>query len=282
MTAYITSLIILLFLTAVISDKPHVALKFGGDYSSYIMIAPDMSPLEEQVSICAWIKKFSSTSRAKTLLHYRTISHNEGILISDNLGWANLMNGNIPTSQTPVTSEWYHICITWSYSSGNKTLFYNGVQIGTASSSGQKFSVTTGSLVIGQYHNTANMEASFERGFSFGGEITKLNFLKRELTAQEVAKMYKSGICSSFEETLENDTHLSWETLLSDDTEKHGNIAKLNLTCPDHTCEPTTEVPTTAAPTEESEGDCNNRWAILRLPEFYNKVKIILGVVVHY
>ncbi|XP_063678564.1 C-reactive protein 1.4-like [Bolinopsis microptera] len=287
MTAYRTLLLILLFLTAVISDKPHVALKFGYDTSSYIMIAPDMSPLEEQVSICAWIKKLSPTSRRGVWLHYRTVVSSSEIFLSDNLGWAYLLSGNTPKSQTPVHSEWYHICITWSYSSGKKTLFYNGVQSGTASSrSGQKFSVATGSLVIGQYHNTYKMEASFYSGNSFGGEITKLNILKRELTEQEVAKMYKSGICSSFEETLETDTHLSWETLLSDDTEKHGNIVKLNLTCPDHTHEPTTGIPTTAAPTtavpttavpttavptEESEGGCNNRWAILRLPEFYNK-----------
>ncbi|XP_063683817.1 C-reactive protein 1.4-like [Bolinopsis microptera] len=292
MIAYRTSLIILLFLTAVISDKPHVALKFGDDKSSYIMIAPDMSPLEEQVSICAWIKKLSPTSNYGVWLHYHTRDSETEILFSENFNYAYFMSGNIPKSQTHVHSEWYHICITWSYSSGKKTLFYNGVQIGTASSrSGRKLSLATGYLVIGQYHITYKMEAWFRNGNSFGGEITKLNILKRELTEQEVAKMYKSGICSSFEETLETDTHLSWEMLLSDDTEKHGNIVKLNLTCPDHTHEPTTgipttavpttavpttavpttAVPTTAAPTEESEGGCNNRWAILRLSEFYNK-----------
>ena len=301
MFAYGISLLLLPFLTSVLCDKPHVALKFGDDLTSYIMISPDMSPLEERVSICSWIKKLSPASHYGVWLHYRTEGRGDEITLSDNLRYSYLLSYSNPSySQTPVQSQWYHFCLTWNYSSRKQTLYYDGVQIGTATTpSGRKFSVATGSIVFGQHHNTHKMEASFTSN-SFGGEMTKLNILKRELTAQEVAEMYKSGICSTYEESLKDDIHLSWETLLSDETEKHGNVEKLSLTCPDHThsqpptakpttakpttakpttakpttAKPTTAKPTAAEPTEQSEGGCNNRWAVLRLPDFYNQVRI--------
>ncbi|KAL5258995.1 hypothetical protein ACHWQZ_G009458 [Mnemiopsis leidyi] len=162
------------------------------------------------------------------------------------------------------------MCMTWSYSSKTVSLYYNGVQVGTGTTPlGRKFSVSKGSIVLGQHHRTERMEASFT-GNSFGGEMSKLNFLKRELSAEEVAEMFHSGICSDYESSLHDDIHLSWETLLSDDTEKHGNVRPIALSCPDHTHEPPTEIATTAGPTEESTG-CTDRWAILRLPDFYNK-----------
>ena len=193
-----------------------------------------MSPLEEAVSVCSWVKQLSPTSRNGVLMHYKTQDYGDEITLSDNFGWAYLLQGNTPRSQTPVHSQWFHVCLAWSFSSGTVTLYYNGVQIGSRSTS-RKFSVSTGSLVIGQHHPTYKMEATFSSGHSFGGELTKLNILKRKVSGQEAAKMYNSGVCSNYEDTLENDIHLSWEKLLSNDTEKHGNIIKLNLTCPTHT-----------------------------------------------
>ena len=234
-----------------------------------------MSPLEEAVSVCSWVKQLSPTSREGAWMYYKTQDYTDEIALSDNLVWAYLQSRHTPHSQTPVHSQWFHVCLAWSFSSGTVTLYYNGVQIGSRSTS-RKFSVSTltGSLVIGQHHSTHKMEATFNSGYSFGGELTKLNILKRKVSGQEAAKMYNSGVCSNYEDTLENDIHLSWEKLLSNDTEKHGNIIKLNLTCPTHTHEPTTAEPTTAEPTKESEGGCNYRWAFLRLSDIYKKVEI--------
>ena len=202
----------------------------------------------------------------------RTVETWDDITISDNLGWAYLTEGHTSHSQTPPQSEWYHFCLTWSYSSRTKTLYYNGAQIGTGiTSSGRKFSVAEGSIVFGQYHNTHKMEATFHSSHPFGGEMSKMNIFKRTLSAEEVAQMYNSGICSDYEDSLQDDIHLSWETLLSDETEKHGNVRPIDLSCPDPTHEPPTENATTVGPTKESTG-CADRWAILRLPDFYNKV----------
>ena len=107
--------------------------------------------------------------------------------------------------------------------------------------------------------------------------MSKMNIFKRTLSAEEVTEMYNSGICSDYEDSLQDDIHLSWETLLSDETEKHGNVRPIDLSCPDHTHEPPTEIATTVGPTEESTG-CADRWAILRLPDFYNKVNMIYSL----
>ena len=275
MTAFKLSLLLCLLTTVLSHDQQ--ALKFGDDLTSYIMINPDMTPLEEAVSVCSWIKQLSPTSRNGAWLHYRTVERGDVITIADNLGWAYLTEGHTSHSQTVPQSEWYHFCLTWSYSSRTKTLYYNGAQIGTGTtSSARKFSVAEGSIVFGQHHRTYKMEASFTR-YSFGGEMSKMNIFKRALSAEEVAEMYNSGICSDYEDSLQDDIHLSWETLLSDETEKHGNVRPIDLSCPDHTHEPTTDIATTVGPTEESTG-CANRWAILSLPDFHNKVNIIYSL----
>ena len=74
--------------------------------------------------------------------------------------------------------------------------------------------------------------------------MTKMNIFKQTLLAKEVAEMY-SGICSNVEDSLQDNIHLSWETLLSDETEKHGNVRPIDLSCPDKTHEPTMETATT-------------------------------------
>ena len=301
--------LLLCLLTTVLSHDQQ-ALRFGNDLTSYIMINPDMTPLEEALSVCSWIKQLSRTSRRGTWLYYSTVERGDEILISDDLRWAFLTYGHISHCQTPSQSVWYHICLTWSYRSRTNTLYYNGrvAQIGTPTTpSGRKFSVAEGSIVLGQYHRTYKMEASFGNGYSFGGEMSKMNIFKRTLSAEEVAAMYNSGICSDYEDSLQDDIHLSWETLLSDETQKHGNVRPIDLSCPDHTHEPTMEIATTVrpttkksttvgpitnrsttvrptnpnsttvatvGPTEESTG-CADHWAILRLPDFYNKVNII-------
>ena len=271
--------LLLCLLTTVLSHDQQ-ALKFGDDLTSYIMINPDMTPLEEAVSVCSWIKKLSPTSHNAVVMHYRTVFSKDEITIADTLGFAYLTGSNTRHSKIPPHSEWYHFCL--SSSSGTNILYYNGDLVGVAATSGRKFSVAEGSIVLGQHHTTYKMEASFSgSGYSFGGEMSKMNIFKRTLSAEEVAEMYNSGICSDYEESLQDDIHLSWETLLSDETEKHGNVRPIDLSCPDHTHEPTKEKATTAGPTtkksttvgptEESTG-CADRWAILRLPDFYNKV----------
>ena len=245
------------------SQDPKIGLRFRDDLTSYIMEAPDMSPLQEQLSICAWVKKLSPAGRQGIWLHYRTYYNWGEILLSDDLGWAHMVNDQTYHSTTPVHSEWYHLCYTFSYSTRTKSLYYNGEQIGTKTTpSGRKLSIATGSLVIGQYHNTYKMEENFNSHHPFGGELAKLNVYSRNLIDQEVAEMYRSGICSNYEHSLTEDTFLSWDTLLGDETEKHGNIVKFNLTCP----------ATTAQPTEQPEDNCPERWGFLS--EFRDQVII--------
>ena len=98
---------LLLILGSVMSQDPDVGLRFGDDLTSYIMVAPDMSPLQEQLSVCAWIKQLSPASRNGGWLHYRTSDYANEILISDNLGYTDMLFDQTPHSTTPVHSEWY-------------------------------------------------------------------------------------------------------------------------------------------------------------------------------
>ena len=254
---------LLVILECVIPHDPNVGLRFGNNVRSYIMMAPDMSPLQEQLSICAWIKKIRPANRHGAWLYYSTSDIYSEILVYDSLLWVKLLDDNISHSTTPVQSEWYHFCYTFLYSTRTKSLYYNGKKIGTETTpSGRTLSLATGSLVIGQVHKTYKMEARFNPSHPFGGELAKLNLYSRTLTDQEVAEMYSSGICSNYEHSLTEDTFLSWDTLLGDETEKHGNIVKFNLTCP----------ATTAQPTEQPEDNCPERWGFLS--EFRDQVII--------
>ena len=145
---------LLVIMGGVMSNDPNVGLRFGDDLTSYIMMAPDMSPIQEQVSVCAWIKKISPANRHGVWLHYRTSDYSDEILISDNLYWAWMLYDHTSHSTTPAHSEWYHLCYTFSYSTRTKSLYYNGAKIGTETTSNRRLSLATGSLVIGQYHST--------------------------------------------------------------------------------------------------------------------------------
>ena len=269
---------VLLIGSTVLSHDLNSALKFGDDLSSYIMLQPDMTPLQEQVSVCAWVKQVRPANQRGVWIYYCTSENMDEMFIADNLSWAYMLKGHISPSTTPAQSEWYHVCYTFSYSNRTKQLYYNGEKIGSETTpSGRKLSIATGSLVIGQYHKTYKMEASFFSGNQFGGELAKFNIFSRTLTDEEVAAMYTSGICSRFEDSLKEDTFLSWDTLLGDDTEKHGNIVKFNLTCPAQTH---SEEPTTAQPTEEPQDTCHSRWGFLQLPEFKDQVRTYNLVVV--
>ena len=275
-------LVSVILLGSTVQAHDNVGLRFGNDLSSYIMINPNMIRVEKNLAVCAWVKQVRPANQQGAWLHYRTDAYSDEITISDNLGWAYLLQDNTAHSTTPPISEWYHVCITFSFVTRTKSLFFNGQKIGSETTpSGRKLSVTTGSLVIGQYHSTYKMEASFYSSHPFGGELAKLNIFTRSLLDQEVADMYSSGICSSYEDSLTEDTFLSWDTLLSEETEKHGNIVKFNLTCKTHThspgpttAQPTTAEPTTAQPTQEHGNNCHNRWGFLQLSEFKDEVGI--------
>ena len=235
------------------------------------MLQPDMTPLQEQVSVCAWVKKVRPAVQTGGWINYRTSDNANEILISDNLDWAHMLNDKVSHSTTPAQSEWYHVCYTFSYSNRTKQLYYNGEKIGSETTpSGRKLSIATGSLLIGQHQQTYKMEASFYTARQFGGELAKFNIFSRTLTEEEVADMYTSGICSRFKDSFIKDTFLSWDTLLEDDTDKHGSIVKFNLTCPAHIH---SEEPTTAQPTQEPQDTCHRRWGFLQLPEFKDQVR---------
>merc|ERR1719396_312959 len=107
-----------------------------------------MTPVEEAISVCSWIKQLTPTTRNGVVFHYRTIDSHLEITILDNLDMTHLFTEYVPHRREPPESDWYHICLTWSFRSKTVTLYYNGAQEGTnKTQSNRKLYVTTGSIV---------------------------------------------------------------------------------------------------------------------------------------
>lgn len=214
-------------------------LKFGK--TGYIMINPDLAPLKEKFSVSAWIKlKEDISPVSRVWFHYRTAEHKSEIIISDD-SKLTYMLGEYMGEMFWGTSRaihfvdylWYHVCVTFSNKNKTAKIYYGGEEYVSVTTTRE---LTTdpelGSLVIGQYHRTHKMEPDFTSFKAFSGEITELYIFSKCLTKKEVESLYLLGNCSSVSESVIEAPFLSWNTLLSEQTEKHGDINKINYECP--------------------------------------------------
>lgn len=258
-------LILLAFLFNLSVAHDTVALKFGNDLESYILINPDMTPVEEAISICSWVNKLQS-GNGPTWIRYNSPSADHDFVMSDSLVEAYMLRKSIRHNVRVTMNEWHHVCLTWAYSTKTTVLFFDGNKVATDTTPSDKKLSTGGAISIGQSlrATTGTLEASFYETVSFGGELLKLNIFTRQLEENEVSEMYNSGMCSDFEESLAEDTFLSWDTLVNE-TPKHGDIVKVDITCPSHSHEDSTE------PSTECKKSCSNTWEILFLSEYHDK-----------
>jgi len=244
---YLTLLILAYSVEQSSAHGPITALSFGKDIQSYMMLQLDMEPVKEAISICSWINKKTADGAHDAWFTYNAPSRIHEILIAGRIrGWSYMNKAHIANNQAVPSNEWHHICITWGYETKTRVLYFDGKAIAQQASGDVKLTMG-GSIAIGQYHTKATMEAIFNNGHWFGGELLKLNVYKRQLEAGEVGKMFSSGMCSDFEDSLVGDAFLRWETILYA-TERHGTITEVPITCP---------------------GD---HWNVLYFTDFYNKV----------
>ena len=109
-------------------------------------------------------------------------------------------------------------------------------------------------------------------GYSFGGELYKVNVFDKELEASEVKEMAAGGLCSQVEEKYGRSRYLKWEDLLLE--EKSGNVTEIDVGC--HPEEKKNDEEEGNNSTEECDCDPRNgtsfsRWDLLRGEKFYNK-----------
>ena len=252
-------------------EVTYKSLKFGKDNSSYILMSPDMSPLQEELTICSWIKRMSNhRSDSQYWLSYVASGNYNEILISDAARTFLFGDHTSYTEPSLTTGQWHHICCTWSYSSRTKRVFYDGVQIGSESTtSGRKLNIP-GSLMLGQLHYGYG-GGRISSSYYFGGEMLGTTFFSTELSSSQIQEMYSQGRCSNYTQNFSDVTFLGWEEILQQD--RHGSVTEKNLEecSTDHT-HPTEEEETTEEEEETTENpDNSTSWRFLRGEHFYNK-----------
>ena len=226
---------------------PTVALSFGNDLQSYMMLQMDMTPVKEAITVCSWVNKKTSDGTTDAWFTYNAPSRIDEILIAGKIRkWAWMLLDHQENNQDVPSNEWHHVCLTWGFETKKIILYFDGNVISEKGSGDTKLTVG-GTMAIGQFHKHADMRADFHNN-AFGGELLKMNIYKRQLTATEVSEMFHSGMCSNYEDSLVADVFLSWETILYA-TERHGTITDVPITCP---------------------GD---HWNVLYFSDFYNKVR---------
>ena len=266
------------------------ALKFGDTLEDFIMFQPDMSPLQNALTVCSWVKSLSSNSYP-TWLSYATSSNDHEILITDNGIYNYFLGTNLDLRSkiNPSKGTWNHHCTSWSTSSNTRKVYFNGELVGTTTTS--RTLGLDGFLFFGnENHFDGGSRDTFE---IFGGELFKVNFFAKELTGEEVLGMKEAGLCSDVEESYGRVRYLRWEDLLLE--QRNGNITEVEPGCPARTCPTEEEEKEEEEPTpgprqgrsdaaEENGTECEEceececeekkeitRWDILYSEEFFNR-----------
>ena len=207
------------------SDTPK-SLQFGSTFDDYVKFSPDMSRVKNAHTLCAWVKKMLSGT-IRSWLTYTTSTHGYELLISD-AGEYNYIHDKSCRVHSLVTvplNTWTHQCQTWSTSTGEMRVYYNGTLIGTKTFSNRAPLEEGGYILLGHDSGSRN------EGEQFGGQLLKLNVFGRVLTDEEIAGMYAAGMCSEVEKNYDDVRYITWERILRET--KTGNVTEVEFSiCP--------------------------------------------------
>ena len=236
------------------------ALRFGNNTDSFILTQPDLTPLRDALSICAWIKRSGDHNNVRQFwLSYVTSANLPEILISDTARSYFLQDITTYTRPNRTIGRWNHICTTWGYTTRIKYVYYDGQQIGSERTTTERKLGVPGSLMLGQLHYYYG-GGGIRSNYYFGGELYDMNIFSTQLSADQVKEMYSQGRCSNYSQTFGQETFLRWKDVLL--LERHGNVTDVEMSECDHT-----------HPTEETTTDgVEKKWQFLRGTNFYNKV----------
>ena len=222
----LTTLVMLQFAMPVHSEgsPPIKALQFGDTLADYITFHPNISQVRDALTVCAWVKK-GLLNDVRTWLSYRTDEYWKDILISDGGGYNYFKGSNCRVDEkvSVPLNTWTHQCNTWSTTSRTIRVYYNGTLVGTRTISPRN-PLSEGYMVLGHEAGTKHtLEV-------FGGQLMKLNIFGKEMTAAEVAEMYKGGRCSEVEKKFEEIRFITWESILK--KKRFGKVYEVDSECP--------------------------------------------------
>ena len=197
------------------------ALKFTE--TSYIIFTPNMSPFVNKMSVCMWLRDRSSSPHS-TVYNYgpgnqvRIDSHARQIEMTE-VG----RNFRSDLARVVTKGEWYHVCLSWSSPSQFAWYYVNGELLGSIAT-GSRTLPTGNKMVIG--HHSSHI-SPFSSSNSFVGEVSKLNVYAKEVTAEEVKRMFSGGLCGLWEEENEDVRVLKWEDILK--LPRTGSVSEVSL-----------------------------------------------------
>ena len=206
----------------------YTSLTFGKDATSYILMQPDLTPIQEEFSICAWIKRMSDhLDEAQYWLSYVTTTNIDEVVISDGGQFWLFRKETSFRPSSLTTGVWHHICITFSYSDLTKRVYYDGVLIKSdITPSGRTLNVP-GSLMFGQLHHQYGGGKILDCCY-FGGTMFGTTIYSTELSSDQIQEMYTQGRCAGdSKDSLTDVTFLSWQDILKE--ERHGNVVEEEL-----------------------------------------------------
>ena len=205
------------------NSGPSKALKFTE--TGYIVFTPDMSPFVNKMSVCMWLRDFGSPGCCPTVFNYgpsnqvRIDSHARQIEMAEQGH-----NFQADLARVVTKGEWYHACLSWSSSSQYAWYYVNGELLGSVATGSRTLS-TGNKMVIGHH---SSYISPFQNSNSFVGEVSELNVYAKELTAEEVKRMFSGGLCGLWEEENEDVWVLTWEDILK--LPRTGSVGEVSLT----------------------------------------------------
>ena len=267
-------LLALLKTGATLVDR-NLALNFGKTIDDYVKFDPDMHPVKDMISICAWVKKQSSNPYSSWLNYFT--SHNYMAIIIDDIGLHNIILGgttvDLRSSVTVPMNTWTHYCMTGSTTSNTNRVYYNGTLVGSKKIASKSITLG-GSVLLGHYIGSGSTT------YVFGGQLFKLNMFAKELTGEEIKEMWESGMCSEVEENYGRARYLKWEDILLEP--RQGNVREVETRCYKEEREATPWDFLYSEPffnnifTDQLLGDLPTQWDILgTICYFYYKLRVV-------
>ena len=246
-------------------ERRYKGLKFGATNQDYVLFKPRMEPVQESYSLCGWVKKILSGD-SNYWFAYGTSSDVNEIISADNGRFHTLSTWvGVMSKVTVQLGTWRHVCLTWSLTTREISVYYDGLLIGSLTTpSGKKLGLD-GYVVLG------NEFDSYGGYFNnpFGGELFKANLFDKELSAAEVKEMADGGLCSEVEEKYGRSRYLKWEDMLLE--EKSGNVTVIDVGCTPELKQEDKEEASISEDCECEDGTTLSRWDLLRGDKFFNK-----------
>ena len=116
----------------------------------------------------------------------------------DGVYWIFNQRADFMSSVTSPDNEWRHHCVTWSSSSSQFQVYYEGKLIGRVNTPAGRNLGLSGNIALGNIVQTNGQVTSAHH--NFGGEMFKLNVFNKVLEESEVKLMKGNGLCSDYED----------------------------------------------------------------------------------